>query len=124
MGRHFAQFRCASTASFVVHHRFTQLAPPNLQLVAALSLPGAGLGMMPSMQDGIPPCTNSRQGASIMKNQIVSDLFESTLLLGVGALFAMALFSDLKADHIAEQSLVAQQANAVVAVHHDAARQA
>ncbi|WP_374350107.1 hypothetical protein [Chitinimonas sp.] len=50
-----------------------------------------------------------------MQNNQMSNLFESTLLLSVAALFAFALFSDLRGSHIADQSMVAQQATAVLA---------
>lgn len=58
-----------------------------------------------------------------MQRTHITDISESTLVLGLAALFAVALFSDLRGAHIADQSLVAQQANSVLAAHDTAAKQ-
>ena len=50
-----------------------------------------------------------------MQRTHLTELFESTLVLGLAALFTVALFSDLRGSHIADQSMVAQQATSVLA---------
>lgn len=76
---------------------------------------------MQSMQGGYAACQIQKE--TIMQRSRINEFFESSLVLGLAALFAVALITDLRASEPSGgQSLVAQQANLLVAQHDNASR--